>query len=139
MGNFVCQGAMLQCSFGMAPSTLNVIVPLRPKCGNMLMANISDMVPMVNIMPFGMCQSMANPTVASATAATNTGPNFEPFVQTFLNNVTTDEATGSRYQNCHSSSSSSSIVGPYDSRLYFLSIAGLRRLSFSPIVNLGGM
>ena len=31
---------MLQCSFGMAPSTLNVIVPLRPKCGNMLMANI---------------------------------------------------------------------------------------------------
>ena len=29
---------MLQCSFGMAPSTLNVIVPLRPKCGNMLMA-----------------------------------------------------------------------------------------------------
>ena len=69
MGNFVCQGAMLQCSFGMAPSTLSVIVPLRPKCGNMLMANIMDNIPMVNIMPFGMCQSMANPTVASATAA----------------------------------------------------------------------
>ena len=69
MGNFVCQGAMLQCSFGMAPSTLNVIVPLRPKCGNMLMANVTDFAPMVNIMPFGMCQSMANPTVASATAA----------------------------------------------------------------------
>ena len=51
---------MLQCSFGMAPSTLNVIVPLRPKCGNMLMANITDFAPMVNIMPFGMCQSMAN-------------------------------------------------------------------------------
>ena len=62
MGNFVCQGAMLQCSFGMAPSTLNVIVPLRPKCGNMLMANITDFAPMVNIMPFGMCQSMANST-----------------------------------------------------------------------------
>lgn len=69
MGNFVCQGAMLQCSFGMAPSTLNVIVPLRPKCGNMLMATIMDYIPMVNIMTFGMCQSMANPTVASATAA----------------------------------------------------------------------
>ena len=66
MGNFVCQGAMLQCSFGMAPSTLNVIVPLRPKCGNMLMANIMDNIPMVNIMPFGMCQSMANPTTAAA-------------------------------------------------------------------------
>ena len=60
---------MLQCSFGMAPSSLMVTVPLRPKCGNMLMANIMDMAPMTNIMPFGMCQSMANPTVASATAA----------------------------------------------------------------------
>ena len=69
MGNFVCQGAMLQCSFGMAPSTLSVIIPLRPNCGNMLMATIMDYIPMANIMPFGMCQSMANPTVASATAA----------------------------------------------------------------------
>ena len=42
---------MLQCSFGMAPSTLNVIVPLRPKCGNMLMANITDFVPCVPVIP----------------------------------------------------------------------------------------
>ena len=69
MGNFVCMGAMLQCNFGMAPSSLMVTVPLRPKCGNMLMANIMDNIPMTNILPFGMCQSMANPTVASATAA----------------------------------------------------------------------
>ena len=40
MGNFVCQGAMLQCTFGTTPSTLTVTVPMRPKCGNMLMANI---------------------------------------------------------------------------------------------------
>ena len=69
MGNFVCQGAMLQCSFGMAPSTLMVVVPLRPMCGNMPMATIMDYIPMTNIMPFGMCQSLANPTVASATSA----------------------------------------------------------------------
>lgn len=69
MGNFVCQGAMLQCTFGTTPSTLTVTVPTRPKCGNMLMANIMDMIPMTNIMSFGMCQSISNPTVASATSA----------------------------------------------------------------------
>ena len=70
MGKFVCQGAMLQCSFGMAPSTFSVIDPMRPKLNNSLgIGNIMDNKPMVNIMPFGMCQSMANPTVASATAA----------------------------------------------------------------------
>jgi len=69
MGKFVCMGAMLQCSFGMAPSSLMVIDPMRPKIQNMLMANIMDNKPMVNILPFGMCQSMSNPTVASATSA----------------------------------------------------------------------
>ncbi|MBO4249761.1 MAG: DUF4280 domain-containing protein [Paludibacteraceae bacterium] len=69
MGQFVCAGAMLQCTFGMAPGSFMVIDPLRPKVQNKPIANIMDNKPMVNIMPFGMCQSMANPTVASATAA----------------------------------------------------------------------
>ena len=69
MASFVTMGAMLQCSFGLAPSSFMVTVPMRPMCQNKPMGNITDMVPMANIMPFGMCQSMANPTVAAATAA----------------------------------------------------------------------
>lgn len=69
MAQFVCMGAMLQCSCGMAPSSLMITNPLRPKIQNKLQANIMDFAPMVNIMPFGMCRSMANPTVASATSA----------------------------------------------------------------------
>ena len=69
MATFVCMGAMLQCSFGMAPSQFMVPDPTRPKVDNKPRGNIMDNVPMQNIMPFGMCQSMANPTVASATAA----------------------------------------------------------------------
>lgn len=68
MAQFVTTGAMMQCSFGIAPSTLTV-VGLRPMAGNMPMANVMDFAPMLNIAPFGMCQSMANPTVAAATAA----------------------------------------------------------------------
>ena len=60
---------MLQCTFGMAPGTFSVIDPMRPKCMNMAIGNIMDNKPMVNIAPFGMCQSLANPTVASATSA----------------------------------------------------------------------
>jgi hypothetical protein len=65
----VCMGAALQCSFGMAPSSL-VVTPVNKTYTNQVPdANIMDHVPMVNIMPFGMCTSLANPTVASATAA----------------------------------------------------------------------
>ena len=65
----VCNGALLQCSFGVAPSSLVVLPVNRMMTGSQPAANIMDHVPMVNILPFGMCTSIANPTVASATAA----------------------------------------------------------------------
>lgn len=68
MGLCVCGGASLACSFGAAPSVFNVLPANRVMC-SMPVATIMDNQPLVNIMPFGMCSSMANPTVASATAA----------------------------------------------------------------------
>jgi hypothetical protein len=65
----VCNGALLQCSFGAAPSTLVVLPTNRLLTGSQPAANIMDHQPMVNIMPFGVCSSLANPSVASATAA----------------------------------------------------------------------
>lgn len=65
----VCTSAVLQCSFGIAPSTLMVLPTSRVMVGNMPMANIMDNKPFVNIMPFGMCSCIANPAVAAATAA----------------------------------------------------------------------
>lgn len=65
----VTMGAMLQCSFGMAPSSLVVLPTNRVLAENKPAANIMDHVPLLNIMPFGMCQSLANPMVAAATSA----------------------------------------------------------------------
>lgn len=59
----------MQCSFGLAPSSLVVLPANRVFTNQMPDANIMDHIPMVNIMPFGMCQSIANPVVAAATAA----------------------------------------------------------------------
>ena len=64
----VCMGATLQCSFGAAPSTLAVL-PANRTLTQTPDANIMDNKPLVNIMPFGMCSSLANPAVAAATAA----------------------------------------------------------------------
>jgi hypothetical protein len=65
----VVNSAQLMCSMGMAPSALVVLPVNRVMSGNQPAANIMDHQPMVNIMPFGMCTSLANPTVASATSA----------------------------------------------------------------------
>lgn len=68
MPQLVTTGAMMMCTFGMAPSTLNVL-PTNKTMAGAPAATIMDCAPMVNIPPFGMCMSIANPTVAAATAA----------------------------------------------------------------------
>ena len=65
---FITTGSMMMCSFGAAPSALNVLPTNKTMIGTPA-ANIMDNKPIVNIPPFGVCMSLANPTVASATAA----------------------------------------------------------------------
>ena len=69
MGDLVCQGAMCACSFGTTPSSLGVMPENQVLGCSKPAATIMDNKPNVNIMPFGMCSSMANPQVQSATAA----------------------------------------------------------------------
>ncbi len=65
----VCHGAVLRCTFGLAPSSLQVLPLNRVMSSGLPAANIMDHLPMVNILPFGMCSCPANPAVMSATAA----------------------------------------------------------------------
>ena len=70
MAFLVCMGALLQCSFGAAPSSLTVLPQNRTLVTTVPpAANIMDNKPVVNILPFGVCSSLTNPTVVSATAA----------------------------------------------------------------------
>lgn len=65
MANPVTQTAVCTCSFGVAPAVLMVSSQQTVMVGGMPQATIMD-----NKFPtFGMCSSLANPTVASATAA----------------------------------------------------------------------
>ena len=68
MGVLVCAGAIMSCSFGVAPSVLDVLPDTGVVCPTPA-ATIMDFLPMVNIATFGMCMSLANPEVAAATAA----------------------------------------------------------------------
>lgn len=68
MSMCVCSGAMMNCTFGAAPMPLSVL-PLNRVVTTSPIAVITDNKPFVNIPSFVMCSSMANPAVASATAA----------------------------------------------------------------------
>lgn len=65
----VVAGATLQCSFGIAPSALNVLPTNRVMFENKPVANVLDNKPMLNIAPFGLCTTLSNPITAAQTAA----------------------------------------------------------------------
>ena len=69
MAQLVGNGATLQCSFGVAPSTMSVLPVAMVNRLNMPAATIMDHIPGANIIPFGMCSAPSNPQVAAATTA----------------------------------------------------------------------
>lgn len=69
MAEQVVQGAQISCSFGTEPAELGELPAVRLRAEGRLTANIEDCAPFLNVAPFGECCSLANPAVASATAA----------------------------------------------------------------------
>jgi len=65
----VVAGALLQCAMGTVPTPMNVLPLARVMVEGRPVARITDTVPGLNIVPFGLCRSPANPVVAAATAA----------------------------------------------------------------------
>jgi hypothetical protein len=65
----VCNGAALACTFGLAPGMLTVLPLERVLTGGQPAATVMDHQPLVNVSPFGLCASPANPLVIAATAA----------------------------------------------------------------------
>jgi Domain of unknown function (DUF4280) len=66
MANLVCTGATLQCSFGTTPAAFTAS-GTQVSAG--AAAGVVTDVAAANVAPFGMCTSLSNPQVASATAA----------------------------------------------------------------------
>ena len=61
--------ATLMCTMGIGPSSLSVLPASRVRAQGQPTANIGDHTTVVNIAPFPLCNSIANPIVAAATAA----------------------------------------------------------------------
>lgn len=57
------------CTFGTSPCNLQATSQATVLAEGKPVATIQDMKPYANLQPFGMCTSLANPTVAAATAA----------------------------------------------------------------------
>lgn len=69
MPKMVVNGAQLKCNQGTSPAALTVLPANGTSGDDKPAATVMDFIPMTNIAPFGMCQTQANPQVASATSA----------------------------------------------------------------------
>ncbi|MBK9265988.1 MAG: DUF4280 domain-containing protein [Polyangiaceae bacterium] len=76
MPKLVVNGAKLKCGEGMAPSTLTILPSNKADATDLPVATKLDNKAMVNIAPFGMCKTQANPQVATATS--NAGGTLTP-------------------------------------------------------------
>ncbi|MDR1267674.1 MAG: DUF4280 domain-containing protein [Holosporales bacterium] len=65
----VVQGALCCCSMGLAPTSLNFLPASCVFCAGPPVGTVMDAVPFLNVLPFGLCMSLANPITAAATTA----------------------------------------------------------------------
>jgi hypothetical protein len=71
MRRCVKQGALVRCRCGTQPSQLAIETPV---------ATVREVVPFVNLRPFGLCAAPSNPAVQAATAAAMGVPTPAPCV-----------------------------------------------------------
>ncbi len=67
--SYVVLGAMTECTWGSMDSRLILPMSHGVYIKGRAQLNIMDFMPIVNILPFGMCSSLLNPLVAAATIA----------------------------------------------------------------------
>ena len=68
MGAVAACGAMAQCPMGAAPAPV-IFLPGTALAPTGPLGMIADCIPFMNIIPFGVCMSLANPSTAALTAA----------------------------------------------------------------------
>jgi len=62
-------GALVKCSFGVAPTPLTFLPLSMMMTPTGPIGSCVDFIPFLNVKPFGVCMSMANPMTAALTAA----------------------------------------------------------------------
>ena len=68
MSRVLCTGGVLRCNMGTTPSTFQGGCA-RTRLVGRPAGTVADHVPNRHVPPFGLCRSLANPSVASATSA----------------------------------------------------------------------